>query len=251
MFKKLKKFLFLFILGGLMFFLSSKTSLAQVEEIIFSFSLNFQKILYDILNKISLSKESDTYKEKYFELLQELARLRLSLKEIREANLITISEKYKERKVEVSVLKKDELGNIFISNFKGIKEGMVVLDQNWILVGRVSKVYENYSVVSSLFSSNLEFNVSDFNDNLLGLAKSISNGFLEIQFALPQTEIKEGDFILSYGGDIFPSGFLVGSVSKVIKSSTNQKNKFQTNLKIQIENSNHYSGTNRPKNNKN
>ncbi len=55
------------------------------------------------------------------------------------------------------------------------------------------------------------------------MAKTVSNGFLEVDFVDPKIKINLNDFVLTYGDDLFPAGFIVGSVSKVSKSQFNQK----------------------------
>ncbi len=220
--KKLKNFLILSLLGLLLFVLSSKTILAQAEEPLFTFSLNFQKLINKIIGKLLPPQEEDPYKEKYYELLQELAKLKLSLKEIKEKEIISFKEKYLPQTQEVEVLKKDNFGYIYVSNFEGIKEGMIVVDKNFVLVGKIIKVYKNYSIVQSLEVPNLEFNVTNLEDKLLGLGKTISNGFLEVDFVDPQMEIKLNDFVLTGEGP-FPAGFVIGLVNKIYKNQFNQK----------------------------
>ncbi len=219
--KKIKNFLIITGLALIISFLSSKTILAQAEETLFVWSLNFQKIIKDLFKKLLPSSE-DIYKEKYYELLQELAKLKLTLKNIKEADIVRIQQKYLTNLQETKVFKKDSLGNYYLENFPDITEGMIVLDKNWLLVGRVIKVFKNYSVVQSLETPNLEFNVTDIDGNLLGLAKTISNGFLEVNFVDPQIEINLNDFVLTEKG-IFPSGLVVGSVTKVYRTQFNQK----------------------------
>ncbi|MFN3605562.1 MAG: hypothetical protein ACK4UJ_12725, partial [Leptonema sp. (in: bacteria)] len=84
--KKIKNFLIILGLAVLLFLFSAKTILAQAEEILFSWSLNFQRIIQGIFKKF-LPPTDDLYKEKYYELLQELAKLKLTLKDIKETEI--------------------------------------------------------------------------------------------------------------------------------------------------------------------
>lgn len=221
--KKLNIFLLGLLFGAIFFFLSTKTSLAEKESSVFYFSLNFQKILKDFLSKIFPNSEPEPYKEKYFKLLEELAKLKLTLKEVKETEIALEVEKYKERAVKVPVLKKDNIGYIYIQNFPTVKEGMIVVDENWILVGKVAKVYKNYSLIESLLIGDLKFNVANLEGELLGLGQTLSNGFLEIRFVDPKIKIKEDDFVLTYGDNTYPAGFLLGSVDKIVKTQIDQK----------------------------
>ncbi len=219
--RKIKNFLLLTCIGFLLFMLSTKTILAQVEEQVFTFSLNFQKLIKNLWQTL-FPQEKDVYKEKYYELLQELAKLKLVLKTVKEKNLITLREKYLPQTVEVNVFKNDGFGNYYVSLLPEISEGMIVVDQNWVLVGKVKKIFKNYALVESLEVPNLEFNVINVDGQLLGLGKTISNGFLEINFVDPNLEISLNDFVLT-GEGLFPSGFIIGSVNKIYKNQFNQK----------------------------
>lgn len=219
--KKMKNFFLLSLVALFIFVLSNKTILAQAEEPLYFFSLNFQKIIQDFFKKFLPQKE-DSYKEKYYQLLQELAKLKLTLKNIKEVEIFSAREKFLPHLEEVKVIKKDSLGYYYISNFPGISEKMIVLDENWLLVGKIVKVFQNYSLVESLEVPNLEFNVADTDGQLLGLAKTISNGFVEVNFVDPKIEINLNDFVLTEKG-YYPSGLVVGSVVKIYKSQFSQK----------------------------
>jgi len=218
--KKIKNILVIFLLSSVFFWLSSR-ALAQ-EELIFNFSLNFQKLIKNFWQKIFPSTEEDLYKEKYYELLQELAKLKLTLKQFKETEIISQREKYLPRLIEADILKIDSLGYIYSENPKA-GEGSIVLDKNWILVGKVAKIGKNYLIISSLNVPGIEFNVANIEGELLGLGKTISNGFLEINYVRPEIGVKLNDFVLTYGDDNFPSGFLVGTVKKINKTKFGQQ----------------------------
>jgi cell shape-determining protein MreC len=218
--KKTKNILIVFILSLVFYWLSSQ-ALAQ-EEPIFNISLNFQKLIKNFWQKILPSTEEDFYKEKYYELLQELAKLKLTLKQVKETEIISQREKYLPNLVSADILKIDSFGYIYAENPK-VKEGTIVLDKNWTLVGKVSKITKNYLIITSLNVPGIEFNTANLDGELLGLGKTISNGFLEINYVKPETQIKINDFVLTYGNDNFPSGFLVGTVKKINKTQFGQQ----------------------------
>jgi len=218
--KKTKNILVIFLLSLVFFWISSR-SFAQ-EEPIFNFSLNFQNLIKNFWQKISLSKGEDFYKEKYYELLQELAKLKLTLKQVKETEIISQKEKYLPNLISADILKIDSFGYIYTEN-PGTKEGNMVLDKNWTLVGKVSKITKSYLMIASLNVPGIEFNTANIDGELLGLGRTISNGFLEINYVKPETQIKINDFVLTYGDDNFPSGFLVGTVKKINKTQFGQQ----------------------------
>lgn len=220
--KKIKNFVLIFLLTALLFFVSSRV-LAQIETPLFSISLNFQKILKELIEKILPNQETDTYKEKYYQLLQELAKLKLSLKEIQETQITQNFEKYLGKTYEVKILKVDSLGYIYAEPVKNAFEGMLVLDKNYVLVGKVIQVYPQYLLIQSLNAPEIRFSLANLKGELLGLARSVSNGYLEVDYVDPKLELKINDFVTTYGDDVFPKGFLVGSLTKIYQRKINQK----------------------------
>jgi len=217
--KKFKNIFIIWILSLIIFFVSNKT-LAQTEPI-FTLSLGWQKIIKNLWLKIFPPHE-DSYKEKYYELLQELAKLKLALNQIKETEIVLNREKYLPNLIEAEIFKVDSYGYIYTEK-KTSKQGTIVLDKNWALVGKVTKVSKNFLVITSLNVPGIEFNAMNLDGQLLGLARTISNGFLEINFVDPKIDIKPNDFVLTYGDDNFPSNFLVGTVSKINKTQTGQQ----------------------------
>jgi cell shape-determining protein MreC len=218
--RKIKNILIIFILSLVFYWLSSQ-ALAE-EEPVFNISLNFQKLIRNFWQKILPSKGEDFYKEKYYELLQELAKLKLTLKQVKETEIISQREKYLPNLISADIFKNDSFGYIYAEN-PGVKEGAIVLDKNWTLVGKVSKITKNYLIITSLNVPGIEFNTANIDGELLGLGKTISNGFLEINYVKPEAQIKINDFVLTYGDDNFPSGFLVGTVKKINKTQFGQQ----------------------------
>lgn len=216
--QKIKIFLLMSFVGSALFLLSLNVLAIDDEAQIYS--LNFQKILKNLVKKIfpfQIKDEDSIYKEKYYNLLQELAKLKLSLTQIQEEKIFNQKEKYLPNLISVDVLKKDPLGYIY-TQFANIKEETIVIDKNWNLIGKVSKIEKNFLKIDTLNLPNLEFNVADLNSNLLGVAKTISNGFLEVNYVKPDVNININDFVLTYGDNYFPSGFLVGFVYKINKT---------------------------------
>lgn len=219
--KKITIFIFLFFLGLSLIWINDKV--VAGSDYFFYISLNWQNFLQNLLEKILPAKEKDVYKEKYYQLLEEFAKLKLMLDQIKESSLVVNREKYLPNLVELDVLKVDAFGNVYVNFDKNLSENSIFLDKNWSLVGKIDKITKNYAVIKSLNSAGLEFNVSNLNRELLGLGRTLSNGFVEVNFVDPKIEIKENDFVLTYGDEIFPAGFLVGTVEKIIKNENQKK----------------------------
>ena len=217
---KIKSLFFICLISFLLFLLSQRVYAQQ--EILFTLSLDWQSFIQNFLQKFYFPKDADPYKEKYYELLQELAKLKLTLKQITEEKLIVDKEKYLPNIVESNILKVDTLGYIYVQN-PGIGKNTLVLDQNWSLVGKVVKITKDYLVIASLNVPGIEFNTADLNGQLVGLGKTISNGFVEINFVDPNLNLKINDFILTYGDDNYPAGFVIGTISKINNTRLGQQ----------------------------
>lgn len=220
---KIKIIFLALFLGWLLFFLSSKT-LAKIEEPVFYISLNFQKFLKETIGKIIPFKEEDPFKEKYYQLLRELARLKMETKSsLATSSVITVKDKYFDNLIEARVLKIDALGNIYLNNVKEATKGTIVLDKNFVLIGIIEKVTDKFMIVKSLNAPDWELKVNDLDGNLLGLAKSVSNGFWEVDFVDPNINIKANSFILTAENEIFPIGLIIAVVKDVYYQSLDKK----------------------------
>lgn len=223
--KKIKITSFIFLISVFLFLISSKTFAYQKD--LFSFSLDWQSFIKSILNKINLInyKSDNVYKEKYYALLKELAEIKMFLKDYKEIdNFSNQIKSYLPHIIEANVLKIDNFGNIYVSNPSiNVKEGFLVVDKNLVLIGKIKEVNDNYLVLTSLDKPGIEFSVSDINGDLLGIAKTISNGFIEVNFIDKNFNIKINDFIFTYGDNYYPSNFLVATVDKIESKNTNEK----------------------------
>jgi hypothetical protein len=125
--QKIKIFLLISIVGSALFLLSLNVLAIDDEAQIYS--LNFQKILKNLVKKIfpfQIKDEDSIYKEKYYNLLQELAKLKLSLTQIQEEKIFNQKEKYLPDLISVDVLKKIHLV-IFILNLLILKRELLLL----------------------------------------------------------------------------------------------------------------------------
>jgi len=178
---------------------------------------NWHNIFSDLFNKLNpfLKDEAD-YKKKYFKLLREFSQLKLYQQEkLFLESFDLLKNKYPNASF-IRVIDR-QLGIIYTENYPTITNKSLVIDDKWILIGKVNKVQgANYLKIISLLSPNLRFGVSDINGNFIGIAQSTGLGYLIINNLDKKINIKEGDLVFTAGNDdFFPKGFLVGEISEI------------------------------------
>ena len=96
----------------------------------------------------------------------------------------------------------------------GIKKNMAVIDSEG-LIGKISEVGNNYSVVSLLTNTNNKVAVSI--NSYYGILDGYESGYLIIRNIVKDNDIKIGDKVYTNGlGGIYPSGIYIGDVSEII-----------------------------------
>ncbi len=223
MFKSKIKIIFIALIFGFLSFILSTRVIAKVEEPIFYISLNFQKLLKETLARIiPFVKDDDPFRERYYQLLRELAKLKM---EIKDGLITSTTGKYFQNLIEANVLKSDSWGKIYLNKVSDVNEGAIVLDKNLVLVGVVERITDKFIIVKSVNAPDLTFKVNDINGNLLGIARSVSNGFLEIDFVDPKIELKDNSLVLTAAmeNEIFPPGLIVARVKNVYYQSLDKK----------------------------
>ncbi len=222
-----KKFILVLILLFLVFLGNFNKALAEEYEKGFLNFLKVKEISRNILEKIKSAvffEKQDDYKAKYYELLKQLAQLKLAEKESLFLKSVELIKQRYPNSVEAKNLF-SQLGIIYASADKQVKEGAIVIDENWVLIGKVRKVYKNnYLEIISLNYPDLQFNIGNLEGKNIGLAKTTGLGYIEVNFVDPQTKIKTGNLLLTAGrDDLFPKDFLVGEVFKIEHLGTSQK----------------------------
>lgn len=162
--------------------------------------LKNEQIKYDILL---------SYNEKILEENRRLQEI-LKIKEEKNLNL---------RVTKVNFRNPSNLYTRFYINLgkkDGVKKNMIVLSGE-TLIGKVGRVYENYSIVDMITSEN--FNVSALTESqMLGIVKGSDeeDGTLYFEANTFQNNIEIGEKIYTSGiSEIYPKGLYIGKVSEI------------------------------------
>lgn len=192
-----------------------------------------QKKIYEIGDYIKRTKEAIV---SYQEILEENQVLKNE--QIKYDILLSYNEKILEenrRLQEILKIKEEKNLNLKVAkvNFRnpsnlytrfyinlgkkdGVKKNMIVLSRE-TLIGKVGRVYENYSIVDMITSEN--FNVSALTESqMLGIIKGSDeeDGTLYFEANTFQNNIEIGEKIYTSGiSEIYPKGLYIGKVSEI------------------------------------
>ncbi|STO31000.1 rod shape-determining protein MreC [Fusobacterium necrogenes] len=229
--KKRKRYIiFVFVVFFLVVFRSTVNSGVELlSYIVFP----VQRKIYKIGNYIKETKEAVI---KYRKILQENRDLkneqikydmlvyynqRISEENTRLRKILEIKEE-KKLKVRVAKVIFRNHNNLYVRFYidlgkkDGIKRNMIVLSEE-TLIGKVGRVYENYSIVDMITSENI--NVSSITESqMLGLIKGSNeeDGTLYFEANTFQNNIIVGEKVYTSGiSEIYPKGLYIGRVSEV------------------------------------
>ncbi|MGM0441130.1 MAG: rod shape-determining protein MreC [Elusimicrobiota bacterium] len=108
--------------------------------------------------------------------------------------------------------------NLNVGKRSGIeKDSPVVLPQNnrWVLLGRISKVFKDYSKATLITSPAFKCGV-EIGNGYGGVLEGKNSWIYKIKYISPMAEIEKGDKVYtSGGGGIFPGGLYIGKVWQV------------------------------------
>jgi rod shape-determining protein MreC len=101
----------------------------------------------------------------------------------------------------------------------GISENLPVISENKSILGKVIKVYKNFSKVQLISHPESIFDVKIQDKGILGKAKGRGNQKISIEYLPLKENIQPGELVISAGqSGIFPEGLLVGKIEKIKKS---------------------------------
>lgn len=145
--------------------------------------------------------------------------------------------KYKVRAAKVSFRHSQEVYNnfaIILGSEDGIKKDMIVLNGRTV-IGKVSKVYEKYSMVK-MVTGEKSFVSSVVNDEILGLTSGqLGEDLLFTPTSDLDKDINIGDEVYTSGiGDIYLKGLYVGVVKEIISENDGNEKSYIIDNDINI-----------------
>ncbi|HUW71788.1 MAG TPA: rod shape-determining protein MreC [Candidatus Humimicrobiaceae bacterium] len=118
-----------------------------------------------------------------------------------------------------------DIAQDFISINKGTQDGIPegshfpVITQEKVLIGRIDKVYKNFSKVLLISHSQGSFVGKIADSEILGTVKGRGNLKVGLERISREEEIKEGDLVVTSAlSGVFPPGLLIGKVGQIEKA---------------------------------
>ena len=206
----------------------------EVKSFFYFISSPIQKTFWQVGDSVSdffetiaeiknLKKEDEELKLKNQEFLAQIVLLKALKKEneiLRKALEIDLKKDFQLALAEV--IGKDISQDSLLINkglTDGIFEGMPVITEGRVLIGRITEPSESFSKVLLISNPNSSFDVKIQEREVTGVAKGKGNFQLLLDLIPKDQEIKEGDLIVTTSlGGIFPKEILVGRIQKILRS---------------------------------
>lgn len=100
-----------------------------------------------------------------------------------------------------------------------IETGFPVVTSNKVVIGRISKVYDDFAKVDLITGKNMAFDVKLSESGANGLAKGLGGLNIMVDLIPKDVEVKPGSPVTTSAmGGIFPEGYLVGTVDSIEKN---------------------------------
>jgi rod shape-determining protein MreC len=221
--------LILFLIFSFFYFFKDKTknffylTISPLQSSVFEFSKKITIFFNSLVENFKLKEENEKLNLEIRKLIAENEKLKELEREneaLREALKIGLEKEFEMKLARFTG--KDISGDIFKINKgskDGIEEGMVVITPEKLLVGKISKVYSNFSKVQVFTDKDFAFDVQISEKEITGLLKGEGNFKAKIQLIPREKEIQSGDKVLTSAlGGKFPAGIFVGEIEKVEKS---------------------------------
>ncbi|HEC21122.1 MAG TPA: rod shape-determining protein MreC [Candidatus Peregrinibacteria bacterium] len=238
--KKTKKNLLIGGIALIVFILIINVFSSEARNFFYKISYPFQTSLWKAGNVTSnffyaffkakeTSKEVDLLRKKNQELLAKLALMKEVKNEnekLRTALELNLQKEYKIFLAQI--IGKDVNQNLIVidkGEIDGIKQGMPVITCQKSLIGRIDRVYKNFSKVLLISSKSFSFDVliqtRDSKNDILGVGVGGGGSKAYIKFIPREKKISENDLVATNSlGGIFPKGLLVGKIKKIKRSDT-------------------------------
>lgn len=218
----------------------------EVKNFFYLTSSPIQKIFWEAGNRTSgffefiiqmkyLKRENEELKLKVQDLLVKnnaLEELKKENEMLREALDIGLEKEF--QLVLSQVTGKPPLQDVILidkGTHDGISKDLPVITQQKVLIGRVGEVYKNFSKIILISHSQSSFDGkvptpsraedsgAGTDSEILGIVKGRGNLGVIFDRIPGEEEVKEGDQVVTSAlGGFFPSGLLVGKISRIIKA---------------------------------
>jgi len=180
---------------------------------LFSGFFNFKRL--KIENK-SLEKENQLFLSR----IVEIDELREENKKLRETLNLGLAEDFK--LLEANILSRDIVKDFIVINKgtkDGIKEKMVIINYQKVLVGQIDKVYKNSSRIQLLTDRKMKFSVKIIDTDIQALANGDGNQKMILDLISKDEEVSRDALVITSGLELdFPLGLLVGKTREIEKT---------------------------------
>lgn len=222
-------FFFLFLVGFILAFVFQNnlketiyTIFFPFQEKIWRFSQKMRSLIFSFSLIEELKKENEILKKENQELKFQLLNL-LDLKQenekLRKSLNLGVEKEFE--LVLAKMASKDIFENTFLINKgsnHGISEGLPVITSGKVLVGRISKVYKNFSKIELISKENFSFDVKIGEGKILAKATGMGDFKLKISLLPLEFEPREKELVFSSSlGGLFPDNLLIGELKEVKK----------------------------------
>ncbi len=229
-----KIFLILFLIIIVFIILNLTGFSKEVRNFFYFISAPIQKTFWQTGMKTSeffgaiwktkiLTEENEVLRRKIQELLTENVRLK-ELKEenefLREALNIGLEKDF--QLILSKAISKDISQDSLLID-KGLKDGvskgLPVITNQKILLGKIEKVYQDFSEVILTSNKDISFDAKISDKEIYGVVKGKGSSKIYLDLIPKDKEILKGDLVVTTAmGGIFPEGLLVGTIKEVKKS---------------------------------
>ncbi len=181
----------------------------------------------DFFGSIFEAKILQAENKKIYSVNQQLLVENLSLKELKKENdalraALNLNLAKDFTLVQAYIVSKDVSQDSILINLgkkDAMIEGMPVITPEKILVGRIGKIYNNFSEVILISNKLSTFDAKIVGSDISGVIRGKGNGEFYFDLLPKDKEVLEGDNVITSAlGNIFPQGLLVGNVAKVENS---------------------------------
>jgi rod shape-determining protein MreC len=205
----------------------------HIKNFFFKISSSSQKVLWDAGENVSdflagffqreyFEKKASELEFKNQELLGRIVSLENAEKEnisLREALGVGLKKDFKLEFCQI--INKDISQDSLLvdkGSENGISEGLPVITSQKVLLGRIGKVYSNFSEVILITNKDSTFDAAVSEKDIYGVVKGEGNMKLFLDLVPKEKDISAGDLVSSAAlGGIFPRGLLVGQIREVEK----------------------------------